>query len=114
MDIQQYLPSKKFQWILLITILVVGIVAFIFIKKSNSTEYQKEITAPKEKVVLGSVVYNDADGDGLLNWEEALWGTDPDNPDTDGDSFSDGTEVKNGYNPSGQGKIFQPPTTTLE
>ncbi len=31
----------------------------------------------------------DSDGDGLFDWEELLWGTDPNNPDTDGDGVSD-------------------------
>ena len=32
---------------------------------------------------------NDNDGDGLQNWEETMYGTDPDNADTDGDGLSD-------------------------
>jgi hypothetical protein len=36
----------------------------------------------------------DSDGDGLLNKEEKQLGTDPKNPDTDGDGLSDGAEVK--------------------
>ena len=35
----------------------------------------------------------DFDGDGLTNLEEYQNGTDPNNPDTDGDGFSDGDEV---------------------
>ena len=35
----------------------------------------------------------DADGDGLTRLEELALGTDPDNPDTDGDEFKDGLEV---------------------
>jgi len=35
----------------------------------------------------------DFDGDGLTNLEEYQNGTDPNNPDTDGDGFSDGYEV---------------------
>jgi len=37
---------------------------------------------------------NDLDGDGLLNDEEKRIGTDPLNPDTDGDGLKDGEEVK--------------------
>jgi outer membrane protein OmpA-like peptidoglycan-associated protein len=36
---------------------------------------------------------NDADHDGLLKSEEKRLGTDPNNPDTDGDGLSDGDEV---------------------
>jgi hypothetical protein len=35
----------------------------------------------------------DVDGDGLSDEDEAIYGTDPENPDTDGDTLSDGDEV---------------------
>ncbi len=48
---------------------------------------------------------SDRDHDGLFDDEEILFGTDPDNPDTDGDGFLDGYEVKNGFNPLGEGRL---------
>jgi len=42
----------------------------------------------------------DSDNDGLKDWEEALWKTDPQNPDTDGDGTPDGKEVAEGRNPA--------------
>jgi hypothetical protein len=36
----------------------------------------------------------DPDNDGLPTWQERLIGTDPWNPDTDGDSLKDGWEVQ--------------------
>ncbi|KKT93307.1 MAG: hypothetical protein UW95_C0024G0020 [Parcubacteria group bacterium GW2011_GWC1_45_14] len=44
-------------------------------------------------------VFNDSDQDGLSDEEEKAYGTDPSNRDTDGDSYSDGAEVKSGYDP---------------
>lgn len=41
----------------------------------------------------------DSDNDGLSDEEEALYYTDPQNPDTDEDSFLDGLEVEKGYSP---------------
>ncbi|MEA3343312.1 MAG: VWA domain-containing protein [archaeon] len=41
----------------------------------------------------------DPDEDGLTNEEEYQWGTDPNNPDTDGDGMPDGWEADNGLNP---------------
>ncbi|MFA5317976.1 MAG: hypothetical protein WC323_00660 [Patescibacteria group bacterium] len=53
---------------------------------------------------------SDTDGDGLFDREEIrVYKTDPINPDSDGDGYSDGAEVKNGYNPNGQGKLYELP-----
>jgi hypothetical protein len=41
----------------------------------------------------------DKDSDALKNKDEYLYGTDPDNKDTDGDGWTDGVEVKAGTNP---------------
>ncbi len=43
---------------------------------------------------FGSSDDDDDDNDGLTNAEERRYGTDPHNPDTDGDGLSDGLEVK--------------------
>ncbi|RMG85046.1 MAG: cadherin repeat domain-containing protein, partial [Bacteroidetes bacterium] len=48
----------------------------------------------------------DIDGDGLTNDEEASLGTDPTNPDTDGDGIADGDEV-NG-DPNNNGLVSDP------
>jgi len=44
-------------------------------------------------------VFNDSDQDGLSDEEEKIYGTNPFNRDTDGDGYSDGAEVKSGYDP---------------
>lgn len=41
----------------------------------------------------------DNDGDSLTNYEEFMLGTDPDNPDTDGDGPDDKWELEHGYPP---------------
>ncbi|MEK7452783.1 MAG: hypothetical protein AAB614_00960 [Patescibacteria group bacterium] len=41
----------------------------------------------------------DPDSDGLKNWEETTYKTDPRKFDTDDDGYSDGEEVLSGYNP---------------
>jgi len=45
-------------------------------------------------LTLVSGIDSDADGDGLLKSEENQIGTDPNNPDTDGDGLNDGVEVR--------------------
>lgn len=42
----------------------------------------------------------DTDGDGVPDWMEAIWGTDPNKPDSDGDGFDDGFEIANGMDPN--------------
>lgn len=44
-------------------------------------------------------VFDDADGDGLSDDEEKTYGTDPSVADTDNDSYSDGVEIKGGFDP---------------
>lgn len=57
---------------------------------------------------LGSL--SDADGDGLNNSQEAYWGTDPYNPDTDWDGHTDGNEVYyDNTNPASY-NYFPPPS----
>jgi hypothetical protein len=48
----------------------------------------------------------DTDNDGITDKNEInIYQTDPNNPDTDGDSYNDGEEVNNGYNPLGEGLL---------
>lgn len=49
----------------------------------------------------------DSDGDELWDHEEVLWGTDMENPDTDGDGFRDKLELINGYDPNGPGILWK-------
>ncbi|MFA6553436.1 MAG: hypothetical protein WCT27_03335 [Patescibacteria group bacterium] len=48
----------------------------------------------------------DADKDGLYEIWETAFSTNPQNSDTDGDGFADGSEVRSGYRPNGQGKFM--------
>ncbi len=100
---------------------------------NNEDSQQSSTISVDDSVLFGDVVDSDQDGlddfrekdlgtnidnadtdeDALTDYEEvAVWKTDPLRQDTDGDSYADGEEVKNGYNPGGPGRIFQPPTST--
>lgn len=48
---------------------------------------------------------SDIDVDKLVNLDEYKYKTDPQKADSDGDTFKDGDEVRNGYNPTGPGKL---------
>lgn len=59
-------------------------------------------TDTKTKKQRADFVYSfdqDDDNDGLPNAKEIIYGSDLKNPDTDGDSYLDGSEVINGYDP---------------
>jgi len=51
--------------------------------------------------------FRDKDKDGLYDVFEFSFGSDPLNPDTDGDGVNDGQEVKDGTNPLGEGMLFE-------
>lgn len=71
----------------------------------------KEISSsPIPRLILSDKFINeenldiDSDNDGVLDNDEInKYKTDPNNPDTDGDGYNDGDEIKNGYNPLGEG-----------
>lgn len=58
------------------------------------------------EAVFGSDPTNpDEDNDGLLDGGEYRYATSPTNPDTDGDGFLDGDEVSRGFDPLGPGVL---------
>lgn len=78
-----------------IAALVVGRVAVLINKTFNP--------ATARIHALPAVDYeetDDFDHDGLDNGEEAVWRSDPYNPDSDGDGFLDGEEVLSDHNPT--------------
>lgn len=79
------IPTKRLQLPLLVfSILVFASFGFFSIASENFS---------------GKNIFQDADQDGLTNEEEQLYGTDPQKADTDGDGYSDGAEVRSGYDP---------------
>lgn len=78
--------KNKIQFIFIITLLLA---TFIFAKKPAL-----------------AFDINDLDGDGLSNYDEAnVYHTNPINPDTDGDGYSDTVEIDNGYSPRHKEKV---------
>lgn len=56
--------------------------------------------------IFNSMNFIDIDDDGVSNIDELnLYKTDPYKWDSDGDGYSDGWEILNGYNPNGPGKL---------
>ncbi len=95
--IRSLLPSKKVAIALGIVIAVLLAVFLIerFGKETHvkqPKQFGKDIPAVPA-VVLEQAFGNDADQDGIADWEESLWGTDPNNKDTDADGISDGAFI---------------------
>lgn len=65
--------------------------------KSSDANFLEKIT---QNLVSVEDVSDDMDRDGLNDWEEKIYRTDPNNPDTDGDGYLDGEEVVSGYDPT--------------
>ncbi len=98
-----YLPSKQFI-IIVATALVVVVGGWL--ARSALTNFH---VAPLNQKAASSsqaseeLALRDSDNDGLPDWEEVIWHTDPHNPDTDGDSTPDGEEVKQHRDPAKAG-----------
>lgn len=85
---------------------VLTIVSKLFNEKNDiSICKEAEKSELKDLCLYDINIITDIDQDYLSNEDEKKYGTDPNNPDTDGDGYSDGDEVKAGYNPKGEGKI---------
>ena len=96
----QYLPSKKIGVALFFVVALFVVVFVIPKEKTYNTSPEKNLFGEISRKQISEVAKKDSDGDGLADWEEALWGTDINNPDTDGDGTSDGEEVRLRRDPS--------------
>jgi hypothetical protein len=96
MNIKEILPSKKFT---LATAIIASVAIVVLIlnltKEYRHKEYTKKETSTNSQVLVQAeqIINEDTDGDGLPDWEESLWGMDPNNPDTNGDGVGDLEEV---------------------
>lgn len=93
---KNYLPSTRFIQIVSSILLVFGIGGIIYLVVKES---QPEISIANVNVAEVRKSLKDKDGDGLTDWEEQLWRTDPKDKDTDEDGIFDGVEVKNNTDP---------------
>lgn len=77
----------------------------------DNTDTDKDGLTNSEEEKLGTKIDNiDSDSDGLSDREEVrVYKTNPLNNDSDNDTYKDGEEIKNGYNPLGSGKLIQAP-----
>ncbi len=93
------LLNKKKNLIAIILLLIAGFIVggyLVLESRSSKALSMKELT---ENLAQNNFI-NDKDYDGLEDWEEEIYKTDPNNPDTDGDGYLDGEEVAAGYDPN--------------
>ena len=83
--------SKKLIFTGVAILIILGAVAITQWDNFTNTENNPNTAALNREA--------DTDNDGLKNWEETLWKTDPQNPDTDGDGDKDGAEVEENRHP---------------
>jgi len=97
---------KKIILLSIALVIALGIVFFALRQTGgNNTAYEAEsLRSTLEAVSLSKEAQElDTDGDGLKDWEEILWKTDPGKTDTDSDGTTDNDEIKLGRNPAVKG-----------
>lgn len=98
-NLKKYLPSRR---VISFIILPVAFVILFFVLE-RQVDLSKEKKAKSIDSLERTVIYNikekDTDNDGLLDWQERLYGTNETIEDTDGDGIPDGIEVKQGTDP---------------
>jgi hypothetical protein len=93
----KYLPSKKFVRFIGIIVaigIVIWIVSMLLSKKTSFVNKRDTQNTAVASDSIDDAYTKDSDGDGVYDWEETLWGTDPNKKDTNGDGMSDGAEIK--------------------
>ena len=80
------------------TSLYIGIIILILLLAGISF-YQRSIGEPYVATDIQQAQTEDFDNDGLKDWEEVLWKTKANDPDTDKDGTPDGLEVALGRDP---------------
>ncbi len=76
----------------LFSVVLVGSAYFL----ARGIETPPKAQASEETALLKAIASKDSDNDGLPDWEEALYGTDPHNPDTFKLGMTDGEAVARG------------------
>lgn len=95
-SILKYFSQKKIIYSLLFILVFIGSIFMLFSFNSPivSTVSFERNTANEAEEAFNAIVFKDSDEDGLKDWEETLWKTDPQNPDSDNDGTTDGEEVR--------------------
>ena len=95
------LAKNRYVFFGLLAVFIAGVVfaAAEFLNKPSSFSETASATRPITAREL-ALIDKDSDSDGLKDWEETLWKTDPKNSDTDGDGATDAEEIKISRDPT--------------
>ena len=65
-----------------------------FTNSTDSAQNKQNEGLTYSNAIVGDLINKDTDGDGVLDWEESLWGTDSRKKDTNDDGTADGIEIE--------------------
>jgi len=99
--LRDVLPKSRTARVILAIFVVcaLALIAYLFSGRKSRTGNDFELAQRAARNRQIENLNRDSDGDGLKDWEEAIFHTDPHNPDTDGDGTPDGEEVRLGRDP---------------
>ena len=86
--------NKKIVFSILVGIIIIGFSLYSTGSFSSKISLKRIVDNERESITLNELIEKDADGDGIMDWEELLWGTNPNNKDTNGDGVSDKIEIE--------------------
>ncbi|MFA5934787.1 MAG: hypothetical protein WC827_02820 [Candidatus Paceibacterota bacterium] len=112
----KYLPSKKFSIVIIVAIVLIIIIAILSYRKENISTYKNTLVLGDFSTTTWTKTKIDTDKDGLEDWQETLYGTNRNSPDTDSDGTGDGVEIENNRNPlkANTSNSLQTPNDLLE
>lgn len=89
-SIKTFAPSRRVVAVAIVTLALIG--GVVIVKNAPGPEAAAPAISLKAEP-RATVDEQDSDTDGLKDWEETLWGLDPNNPDTSGDGIGDADDL---------------------
>lgn len=80
-------------------VLALAVAAYIFFTRKPRDSREFELAQNAARLRQIEALKRDSDADGLRDWEEAIFHTDPQTADTDADGTADGEEVRQARDP---------------
>lgn len=120
-SVRNFFKNKKLVAASILGLIIIGLSVFSNKKISSPLITETKQEEPGVLVINGGVndsvadlINKDSDRDGLKDWEEALYGTDPNNKDSNNNGVLDGTEVHKQNTDKNNSSSGQPTTSTTE